>query len=114
MILKYNARLTRHSFHLRLVVIECPCCPEDNRRVFVGRRDNFMTHLALHITGERRVPFHPKAAEIWEEEKQKSRPRAPSSRARSRNDTSSLSEDPDMDECPLISRKRTAVKMEMD
>jgi hypothetical protein len=73
-----------------------------------------MTHLALHITGERRVPYHPKAAEIWEEEKQKSRPRAPSSRTRSRNDTSSLSEGPDMDERPLLSRKRTAVKMEMD
>lgn len=108
--------LTRHinDFHLRLVVIECPCCPEDNRRVFVGRRDNFMTHLALHITGERRVPYHPKAAEIWEEEKQKSRPRAPSSRTRSRNDTLSLSDGPDMDERLLESRKRTAVKLEMD
>ncbi|KAB5585413.1 hypothetical protein GE09DRAFT_1048539 [Coniochaeta sp. 2T2.1] len=92
--------LTRHinDFHLRLVVIECPCCPEENRRVFVGRRDNFMTHLALHITGERRVPYHPKAAEIWEEEKQKSRPRAPSSRNRSRNESASFSEGNDMDD----------------
>lgn len=82
--------------------------------MFVGRRDNFMTHLALHITGERRVPYHPKAAEIWEEEKQKSRPRAPSSRTRSRNDTSSVSDDADMDERPLVSRKRNAVKLEME
>lgn len=75
-----------------------------------------MTHLALHITGERRVPYHPKAAEIWEEEKQKSRPRAPSSRTRSRNETSSLSEgSEDMDERPLGSRKRTVkAEMEMD
>ncbi|KAB5513546.1 hypothetical protein GE09DRAFT_630353 [Coniochaeta sp. 2T2.1] len=73
--------LTRHikDFHLRLDVVECPCCPEDNRKVFVGRRDNFMIHLARHITGARRVSYHPKAAEIWEEERQKSRPRAPSS-----------------------------------
>lgn len=82
--------------------------------MFVGRRDNFMTHLALHITGERRVPYHPKAAEIWEEEKQKSRPRAPSSRTRTRNDASSLSEDSeDADERPQASRKRT-VKAETD
>ncbi|KAB5560322.1 hypothetical protein GE09DRAFT_1236919, partial [Coniochaeta sp. 2T2.1] len=73
--------LTRHikDFHLRLDVVECPCCPEDNMKVFVGRRDNFMIHLARHITGARRVSYHPKAAEIWEEERQKSRPRAPSS-----------------------------------
>ena len=97
------------------MVIECPCCPEDNKRVFVGRRDNFMTHLALHITGERRVPYHPKAAEIWEEEKQKSRPRAPSSRIRTRNDASSPNEEEDleMDEQPLASRKRT-LKAEME
>lgn len=76
-----------------------------------------MTHLALHITGERRVPYHPKAAAIWEDEKQKSRPRAPSSRTRSRNDSDSLSEGPVLDERPLGSRKRTRpeadVKMEM-
>lgn len=69
-----------------------------------------MTHLALHITGERRVPYHPKAAEIWEDEKQKSRPRAPSSRARK---SSSLSEDSIINEDHLGSRRRTRPEMDV-
>jgi hypothetical protein len=62
-----------HSEHGGQSVIECPCCPENNRRMF-GRRDNFIAHLELHNNGKsRRVPHHPDAASILEEERQKNR-----------------------------------------
>ncbi|KAB5566915.1 hypothetical protein GE09DRAFT_1056382 [Coniochaeta sp. 2T2.1] len=92
----------------------CPCYPERMRRVL--RHDYFLTHLARHITGERKTPCHPNAAEILEEEKQKSRPRAPSNRPRSRNELASFSEGNDMDEEHLspIQRAQDGEELSMD
>ncbi|KAB5572251.1 hypothetical protein GE09DRAFT_1054386 [Coniochaeta sp. 2T2.1] len=107
--------LTRHIdiCHLKQGSI-CPCCPERMRRVL--RHDYFLTHLARHITGERKTPYHPNAAEILEEEKQKSRPRAPSNRPRSRNELASFSEGNDMDEEHLspIQRAQDGEELSMD
>lgn len=65
---------------MKIIEAVCKCCEDQNIYKPFDRHDNYLTHLALHISGQGRVKFHPDAARLHSEELAKVKRRAPSQR----------------------------------